>query len=595
MGHYKIKQRELLFVLKEQLRYGRLCKYDRYKDLTEDALDMVVKEGIPFAHGVIEPLQELAEEFGVKYEDGRVYCLPEFKEAFKKCGENGWIGLVRDTAYGGQGFPLMMRIVMNELFYGACQCFNVLPSLTHGAGHLIESFGTEDLKKRFVPRMYAGEWSGAMALTEPEAGSNLANIQTEAKREGDRFKIKGNKIFITYSEHDIAENIIILTLARIEGAPEGVEGISLFIVPKIRVTENGKLAEANDIKCIGVEKKMGLKGAPTAAISFGERDECIGVLCGQENKGLSQMFQMINQGRINSAVTGMTLASTAYLNALDYCKRRIQGADLAKRKPGNVPIIDHPDIRRMLLWMKAVVEGLRSMVYFTAFCSDIALCAPDLEKKGHYEDLLDFMTPIVKAYSTQMGFEVCSTAMQCYGGHGYMCDYPIEAYLRDVRAPALYEGTNGIQALDLSRRKLTMKNGAALQAFVKEVKSFIDDNRNQAKFRKEIQGLDQTLNQIKKVSLKLSAKWRTDPLQPASHSFPLLLCFGDVMLVWRLLDMAVIADKALSDGSSDKNFYIGKIKAATYLARELLPQTQARLNTRLSESREILEIENSQF
>ena len=417
MGHYKVKERELLFVLKDQIQYGQLCQYDRYQELSEGAFDMMVKEAIRFAHGVIEPLQELGEEFGVRYEDGRVICPPEYKKTFEECGKNGWIAVARETTYGGQGFPLMMRIVMNEIFYGAYQSFNILLSLTHGAGHLIESFATDELKKRFVPRIYGGEWSGTMALTEPDAGSNLANIRTEARREGDHFKIKGNKIFITYGDHDITDNIVHLILARIEGAPNGVRGISLFIVPKLRIGEGGDLGQPNDVICDGVEKKMGLHGAPTTVLNFGENDECIGYLCGKENYGLEHMFQMMNQARINSGVTGMTLASSAYLNTLEYCKKRIQGTDIAKRKNGNVPIIDHPDVRRMLIWMKAMVEGLRSMIYLGAFYSDLANSETDREKKEYYEGLLDFLTPIIKAYSTHMGFEVCSTAMQCLGGY----------------------------------------------------------------------------------------------------------------------------------------------------------------------------------
>ena len=596
MEHYKVREQEILFVLKDQLNYGRLCRYDRYKDLTETAFDMVVKEAVNFAHGVIEPLLELSEDHGVKYqEDGTVQCHPAYGPAFKKCGEDGWIAVARDPELGGQGFPLMMRIIVNEFFYGACQSFNVLPSLTHGAGHLIEAFGTERLKNLFVPRMYGGEWSGAMALTEPDAGSNLAALQTSARSEGDHFKIKGNKIFITYGVNDVAANNINLVLARIEGAPEGIHGISLFVVPKIRVNEDGTLGDDNDVRCQRVEQKMGIRGAPTEAISFGDHDECIGYLCGEENKGLAHMFQMINQGRINSAVTGMTLASTAYLNVLQYCKERIQGAHIAKRKTGDVPLIDHPDIRRMLLWMKSVVEGLRSMIYLTAFHSDLARCETDPSEKERYRLLLEFTTPIVKAYSTHMGFEVCSNAMQCMGGHGYMKDYPIENYLRDVRGPALYEGTNGIQALDLLRRKMTMKGGAALKCFVDEIQTFTRQHTNHEKLSQEMKKLETTLLQLQDVSLWLASKYAVSPEKAAGHAFPLLLCCGDVMLAWRLLDMAVIAYDAMPNKGKKRNFYQGKIAAATYFIRETLPQTRARLSTCLGENNELLEMDVNDF
>ncbi len=595
MGHYKVREKELFFILKEQLKYGRLAEYDRYKDLNETAFDMLVKEGIKFAHGVVEPLEEPGEEFGVKLENGKAICLPAYKDAFKQFGEDGWIAVSRDTTYGGQGFPLMMRIVMNELFYGACDSFNVLPSLTHGAGNLIESFATQELKELFVPRMYAGEWSGAMVMTEPDAGSSLGGIQTEARRDGDHFKIKGNKIFISYGYHDAAENNINLLLARIQGAPEGVNGISLFIVPTRRVNADGSLGKQNDVKIQRVENKLGLHACPTAAMSFGDNDECMAYLCGEENKGLHHMFQLLNQGRINSSVSGMTMASSAFLNVLEYCKGRVQGSDLSKEKKGDVPLIEHPDIRRMLLWMKAVVEGLRSMIYLAAFYSDLAESEKDTRMKERYQLLLELMTPICKAYSTFMSFDVCSTAMQCMGGHGYMHDYPIEGYLRNVRGAALYEGTNGIQALDLLRRKIRMKGGAALSVFVEEVEAFINENKSHSGFSNELQLLETTLHQLNDVSLHLAARWDAEPAQAAAHCIPLLFCFGDVILAWRLLDMALISDKAISGKASKKSFYLGKIKAATYFVGETLPQTQARLSTRLAENRELLEIEPNEF
>ncbi|MCP4681798.1 MAG: acyl-CoA dehydrogenase, partial [Desulfobacterales bacterium] len=313
-----------------------------------------------------------------------------------------------------------------------------------GAAHLIESFGNDNLKNTFVPKMFDGTWAGTMCLTESDAGSNLASIQTSAQRDGDHFKIKGSKIFISWGDHDLTENIIHLVIARIEGAPEGIKGISLFIVPKIRLGADGKPGRPNDVICTGVEKKMGLHGSPTCTINFGQNDECIGYLCGEENKGLAHMFQMMNFARINSGVSGLTIAGTAYLNALEYSKARVQGRDVTGKNKGEQAIIDHPDIRRMLLWMKGAVDGMRSMVYSGAFWSDLALELPRGEEKDHYENLCDFMTPIIKAYCSDTGFRVCESAVQCLGGYGYCRDYPLEQYLRDIKIMSLYEGTNGI-------------------------------------------------------------------------------------------------------------------------------------------------------
>ena len=332
MPHFKVNQKDIFFILKEQLNYASLCTLDRYKDLNEKALDMLVSEAVSFARGALDPLQEIGEQWGVRFESGEVSCPPEFRKVFKQYGRDGWTAAARDEEYGGQGFPNMMRIVINDMMYGACQAFNMAPSLSHGAAHLIESFGTVDQKERFVPNMFDGTWAGTMCLTEPDAGSNLAALQTTAFPEEDHYKIKGSKIFISWGDHDLTENIIHLVLARIDGAPEGVKGISLFIVPKIKLNPDGSLGNPNDVVCTAVENKLGLHASPTCALTFGANDDCVGYLCGQANMGLAHMFQMMNAARINTGVSGMTLASTAYQNALEYTKGRTQGRDVAGRK-----------------------------------------------------------------------------------------------------------------------------------------------------------------------------------------------------------------------------------------------------------------------
>ncbi len=589
MGHFKVNEKDIFFILKEQLDYGSLCKLERYRELDQDTLDMLVAEAIKFAKGVIAPLQEIGEAFGVVFENGQVRCAPEFREAFKVYGENGWIAAARDTAYGGQGFPHMMRIVINDQMYGAAQSFNITPSLTHGAAHLIESFATEDLKAQFVPRMYGGEWSGTMCLTEPNAGSNLAATRTTAIRAGDHFKIRGSKIFISAGEHDMAENIIHLLLARIEGAPEGVKGISLFIVPKIKVNADGSLGEPNDVICTAVEKKLGLHASPTCALNFGDHDDCIGYLCGEENRGLPYMFQMMNQARINTGVSGMTLASQAYQNALAYTKERIQGLDIAGRKPGYVPIIDHPDVRRMLLWMKATVDGMRCMIYTGAFWSDLALELPEGDEKRYYQSLLDFITPIIKAYCSDMGFRVCEMAIQCLGGYGYCKEYHVEQYLRDTKIASIYEGTNGIQSMDLMGRKMRIHDGAPFKAYMAELEGFCRENRDHPILGQAIRNLSKVVTRLGEVALQMRAKMESDPLQWASQTYPALLCFGEVTMNWRLLDMALVAQRAM-DAGKKHDFYLGKVMQASYYAGVTLPLTMARVETCLREGREILDI-----
>jgi alkylation response protein AidB-like acyl-CoA dehydrogenase len=594
MAHFKVNERDLFFILKQQLNYGSLCELERYRDLDEETLDMLVNEAVKFAHGEIAPLQEIGEKWGVAYENGQVRCAPEFKKAFRLYAENGWTAAARDPAYGGQGFPHMMRIVINDLMYGAAQSFNMAPSLTHGAAHLIETFATDALKERFVPKMFGGQWAGTMALTEPNAGSNLAAIRTIAFREGDHFKIKGNKIFISWGDHDLTENIIHLLLARIEGAPEGVRGISLFVVPKIRVNSDGFLGEPNDVVCTAVEKKLGLHASPTCALNFGDGDGCIGYLCGEENKGLAHMFQMMNAARINTGVSGMTLGSTAYQNALAYAKERIQGSDVSGRKSGYVPIIQHPDVRRMLLWMKAVVDGMRSMLYAGAFWSDLALELSHGERKSHYQALLDFMTPIIKAYCSDMGFRVCEAAIQCLGGYGFCKEYPLEQYLRDAKIMSLYEGTNGIQSIDLMGRKMRIDGGASFKAYMAELQGFCEKNADHPALGQAIKMLSDAGARLKDVATELSRKAKSDPLQWASYTYPALLCFGDVTMAWRLLDMAVIAQRA-TDEKGQSDYYTGKIMQATYFTGVTLPLTLGRLNSCLRTGREIIVMPEEAF
>jgi alkylation response protein AidB-like acyl-CoA dehydrogenase len=589
MEHYRVNQKDILFILKEQLNYGTLCSLDRYKDLNEKALDMVVTEAIKFAQEVLDPLQAIGEKWGVQLKDGKVSCPPEFREAFKQYCENGWLALASDTRYGGQEFPRMMDIVAHDFMDGACQSFAMCPGLTLGAAHLIETFATEEFKERYVPRMLNGQWAGTMALTEPNSGSDLSDIQTVAFREGDNFKIKGTKIFISWGDHDVADNVIHLLLARIEGAPAGTRGISLFIVPKIRVKPDGSLGEANDVICEKVEEKLGIHASPTCELSFGSHDGCIGYLCGQENKGLSHMFQMMNAARIGTGLSGMAIASTAYLNAVAYAKERIQGPDITGQKKGPVPIINHPDIRRMLLWMKAMVDGMRSMIYLGAMWLDLALDSPDKDKKDHYMALVDFMTPIIKAYCSDMGFKVCETAMQCYGGYGFCRDYPIEQYLRDTKILSLYEGTNGIQALDLMGRKMRINEGAPVRAFMEEIGSFCKKNQDHPRLGGAVKELGRMLDKLVEVSTKMGMLAMSDLPQWASNTYPALLSYGDATTCWLLLDMAVAAQKAI-EGGKDTPFYQSKVTQALYFTRVTLPMAMARLDSCAREGREVVEM-----
>jgi hypothetical protein len=347
------------------------------------------------------------------------------------------------------------------------------------------------------------------------------------------------------------------------------------------------------VVCTGIEEKLGLHASPTAALSFGAKDGCIGYLCGEKNKGLAHMFQMMNAARINTGVSGMAMASTAYLNALAYVKERVQGRDVAARQKGEVKIINHPDVRRMLLSMKAMVDGMRSMIYTGAFWSDLALEMPDGDKKQYYQDLVDFLTPIIKAYCSDIGFRVCETAMQCLGGYGYCKDYPLEQYLRDAKIMSLYEGTNGIQSMDLMGRKMSMREGACLNAFKNEITVFCEAHREHPELGGHVQALEKVVARLFEVAAVMRERMDSDPLQWASYTYPALIAFGDVILSWRLLDMAVIASANLKKKASD--FYQGKVYQATFFVDVTLPQTLSAINTCLRSGREIVEIPESAF
>ncbi|MBU2488086.1 MAG: acyl-CoA dehydrogenase [Proteobacteria bacterium] len=595
MTHFAINMKDVFFILKDQLRYGELCRLDRYRDLNEKTLDLLVNEAVRFAQGVVAPINELCESDPPRFENGRVTCPAAMKDAFRQYGEDGWTAVARDPEFGGQGMPNMMRIVVNDFLYGACQSFNMAPSLTHGAAHLIESFGTRELARRFVPNMFSGKWAGTMALTEPDAGSNLAALTTSARPGGGGYRIKGNKIFISWGEHDLTENIVHLVLARIEGAPEGVKGISLFAVPKIRVNADGSLGRANDVACTGIEEKLGLHGSPTAALSFGQRDECEGFLVGRENQGLAHMFQMMNAARINTGVSGMTLASAAYQNALAYARTRVQGRDVAGRKPGSVPIVDHPDVRRMLLWMKATVDGMRSMIYTGAMWADLSLTLPPGPEREHCHDLTDFMTPIIKAYCSDMGFRVCETAVQVLGGYGFCRDYPLEQYLRDAKIMSLYEGTNGIQSMDLMGRKMTFRDGACLAAFRKEVMGFCEARRDDPAVGSEVRLLESVARDLWETATEMAGRQGTDPLQWASYTYPALLAFSEVAMAWRLLDMAVIAAPRAVGTGRPADFFRGKVLQAVWWVETTLPHTRVRAALCTRQGREIMDMPDGGF
>jgi alkylation response protein AidB-like acyl-CoA dehydrogenase len=616
-GAFPINMRDIRFVLYEQLGVERLCERDRFKDFCRETFDMVLEEGAKLAAEVIAPVNVISDKEGCTFAAGKVRVPAAFHEAFRKFAEGGWIAATVDAEAGGQGLPESLAVATTEMFVGACCSFSTYPTLTLGAANLIRSFGSAEQKKIFLEKMYRGQWTGTMCLTEPQAGSAVGDIQTVARREGDHYLLQGTKIFITAGEHDLAENIIHAVLARTENAAPGIRGLSLFIVPKIRIRPDGSLGEPNDVICSGVEHKMGIKGSATCTLNFGEDSRCRASILGQEGQGIQQMFQMMNEARLLVGMQGFALGNAAYLYALQYAKERIQGVEIERTKePGapRIPIIKHPDIRRMLLMMKAYTEGLRALLYRTAYYIDLARVAQNPLEKEKWNDRVDLLIPICKAYSTDLAFRLTEWAIQIFGGYGYCGEYPVEQFCRDVKITSIYEGTNGIQAMDLVGRKLSLKRGALFMGWLEEINDFIEKYKAHYSLGPRVAQLEQVKNALGRVTLHFAKLVEDgDRLYPMLQATPYLELFGDVALAYLLLDQARVADEKLQlifekSGAkteakraelmreqSEAAFYSGKLHAAEFFISHIHSRVQGTANMILSGNRSALQIPDGAF
>lgn len=475
-------------------------------------------------------------------------------------------------------------------------------ALTHGAGRLIESFGTEQQKRLFLHKMYTGEWTGSMVLTEPEAGSDVGALTTSAAKNDDgTYLITGNKIFISGGEHDLAENIIHPVLARIEGAPEGTKGISLFIVPKIWVNDDGSLGELNDVVCTGIEEKMGIHGNGTCSLALGGKGNCRGMLLGEENKGMRAMFQMMNEARLLVGLQGLACASSAYMYAVNYARERVQGKNLLQmmdQDASSVPIIQHPDVRRQLMIMKTYVEGMRSLLYYVGMCEDRVEISKDAPEKSTYQGIIDVLIPIAKGYVTDRAFEVCSHGVQVYGGYGYIKDYPMEQLLRDCRITMLYEGTNGIQAMDLLGRKLGLNKGKPVMDLLGKIQETIAmamDTRGLEDFAGK---LEAAVNKLGEVALHMGTMAMSPKVLSAfAFAHPFMEVCGDVVMAWMLLWRAAVAARKLETNPKKKDavFYEGQIKSAEFFIYSILPITYGKMKAILTLNGAAIEIAEDSF
>jgi alkylation response protein AidB-like acyl-CoA dehydrogenase len=580
INRYKADLRDFQFLLFEQFKLDELLALPAYKDWDRDQVQMVLDEAYRFAREVTGPLNAVGDQEGCKVVDGRVKTPTGFKEAWSKLYEAGWKGIGAAPDRGGQGAPMPLQSCVEEMLTGSNTAFAMYPGLAHAAADVIAECGTPTQNELYAQRMFKGQWGGSMCLTEPHAGSDVGAATTTAKKNADgTYSIRGTKIFISGGDHDLAENVIHLLLARIEGARAGTKGLSLFIVPRVRVKADGSLGELNDVQVASIEHKMGINGSATCVLNFGDNDGCVGELVGTvEHQGMAQMFLMMNTARIGVGIQGLALGAAAYLSAAEYAKERKQGPSIKNFKDANapkVPIIQHADMRRMLIEMKARVEGTRALAMKLTHHADWArsLQGKDDAKAGYHHGQVELLVPLLKSYGSDMAFEVSGMAIQSMGGAGFLKDHPVEQYCRDSRIFAIYEGTNHIQALDLVGRKLGQNGGGNARAFLGDVQAFTSKHKDHPVLGASVAQLAKAQEAVAGGAMKFmmwNAQGKVERVPLAANRF--LTMMSELTLGWLLLEQAVIAvEKLETANAADKAFYEGKRYSAQFFAQNILP------------------------
>lgn len=576
MQVYNAPLRDMRFVLNELHEGDGFGNIPALAEFTPDLTDAVLEEAARICQEVLLPLNRSGDEEGCRIENGVVRTPKGFAEAYNQFVEGGWASLASDPKWGGQGLPEAVNKLVEEMICAANVSFSLYPGLTHGATTAIEGHGTEDLKQAYLPRMVSGQWSGTMCLTEAHCGTDLGLLRTRAvPQEGGSYKISGSKIFISAGEHDLTENIIHLVLARLPDAPKGVKGISLFLVPKYLPKEDGAPGNANGVSCAAIEHKMGLKASATCQMNF---EESTGWLVGEANKGMAAMFTMMNTERVSVGVQGLGVGEAAYQSAVWYAKDRIQGRALSGVKRPDLaadPIIVHPDVRRMLMTMRCWNEGCRAISGWVSRALDAEKYSDDPAVRQQAEDFVALMTPVVKALFTDLGFDTANLAVQCYGGHGYIRESGVEQYARDARISMIYEGTNGVQALDLVGRKLPAHMGRYLRSFFHPVSAFIEENGGEGPLQPMVVGLNQAFGALQLATGMIAERGLKDPEEAGAASTDYLRLLGLVAMGYCFARAAKIAAARLAEDGEDAAFYDAKIKTAAFFFDRLLPQATA--------------------
>ncbi len=593
MSEYKAPLRDMHFVLQELAGLAEIAKLPGCEEINAELVDQILEESAKFANEVLSPLNKPADKEGSNWDKGKVTTPKGFKEAYRLFVEAGWNALQAPAEHGGQGLPKIVSTPVVEMWKSANLSFSLVTMLTAGAVEALILRGTEQQKKQYLPKMIAGSWTGTMNLTEPQAGSDLALVRTKAVREGDHYRVSGQKIFITYGEHDLAENIIHLVLGRVEGAPEGVRGISLFLVPKFLVNADGSLGQRNEVQCASIEHKLGIHASPTAVLVY---ENAVGYLVGEENRGLEYMFIMMNLARFAVGLEGLAISERAYQQALAYAKERVQSRDVAGGGKA-VTIIHHPDVRRMLMSMKSQTEAMRALGYVVAAAVDKSLRHPDKDERARSQAFVDLMIPIVKGWFTETGIEVASTGIQVHGGMGFIEETGAAQHLRDARITTIYEGTTGIQANDLIGRKIAREGGATAKEVITVMRAVEAElgkaaGEDMAATR---EAFSAALTAAEECVSWMVITYGSDIKAAHAGAVPFLKLMGIVCGGWQMARAALVAQQRLSEGKGDKSFYEAKIKTARFYADHLLTQAPGLRNSIVHGAAGVMALAQEQF
>ena len=588
---------DMRFALREVAGLQRVSALPGYEHATDDTVDAVLEEAAKLAGNGLAPLNRDGDKIGAKLENGIVRTAPGFAGIYKEFVEGGWNSLPFDPEFGGQGMPWLLATTVQEMWQAANMGFGLVLLLNQGAIDAIHHHGSPEQRTTYLPRMISGEWTGTMNLTEPQAGSDLAQLKSRAVKDGDHYLVTGQKIFITYGEHDMAENIVHLVLARAPDAPAGVRGISLFIVPKFLVGADGKPGKRNDLRCVSLEHKLGIHASPTCVMSFGDDGGAVGYLVGEEGHGLSYMFTMMNNARLSVGIQGLAIAERAYQQAAAFAKTRVQSKDDGSPKPESVAIVHHADVRRMLMTMRAQIEAMRALGYYTAAGIDGALKHPDKETARNTQDRVDLLIPIVKAWFTDLGNEIASIGVQIHGGMGFIEETGAAQHLRDARILPIYEGTNGIQARDLVGRKVAKDGGETMFGLVAEMRALAEEMK--AAPGDDLAAIRAGLMAAADV-LEDATKWvaqavKADLVTALAGSVPFLRLAGTALGGWLLARSALVAQARLATRDGDPAFLEAKLVTARFYAEVVLPPALAELGPLKAAGRTVFALTEDQF